>query len=338
MSSRHALRPSAFSLIEILIAVTVLALGLLGLGMVFPVVVRQQRVAQDSIQGLSAARSAAEYLRSRQGAVDALQFVGEKWYSNDGHTTDPDTKRPNHDGRWQVDGNGLSGAAFAIDAATGIMTIGNTATPQYIGIFDRLSPAPFTSPGGPQFVWDIALRSSAPGQVEVAVFTRRIDAGISIPTGAGAGISSYSLSHVLTGEGPNGPNTVPEPARRVPVAVDSKTGRPTLTGLDQTGKRNYSLLRTIAPVPAAPQDFPSLLRLNSTDEALLGQARQPGQKLVDNSGIIHTVSRASDDFKNAVILERPLSDYQRDQIVKGNVQFLMTPQVPAAVTVVTLQK
>ena len=337
MSSRRALRPAAFSLIEILIAVTVLALGLLGLGMVFPVVVRQQRVAQDSIQGLSAARSAAEYLRARQGAVDALVLVGAQWHGN--NSTGPDGHSQGaFDGEWLVNASGVGSTSFATDATTGIMTVGPTSTPQYIGMFDRLSPAPFTSPSGPQFVWDIALRSSAPGQVEVAVFTRRIDAGIRIPTGAGAGISSYSLSHVLTGEGPNGPNTVPESARRVPVAVDSKTGRPTLTGLDQTGKRNYSLLRTIAPVPAGPQDSPSLLRLNATDAALLGQARQPGQKLVDNSGIVHTVARVSDDFNNAVLLERPLTDYQRDQIVKGNVQFLMTPQVPAAVTVVTLQK
>lgn len=40
-----------FTLIEILIAVIILALGLLGLGVVFPVVIREQKIAQDRIYG-----------------------------------------------------------------------------------------------------------------------------------------------------------------------------------------------------------------------------------------------------------------------------------------------
>ncbi len=40
-----------FTLIEILIAVIILALGLLGLGVVFPVVIREQKIAQDRISG-----------------------------------------------------------------------------------------------------------------------------------------------------------------------------------------------------------------------------------------------------------------------------------------------
>lgn len=44
-------RRGGFSLIEILVAVIILALGLLGLGAVFPVVIREQKIAQDRISG-----------------------------------------------------------------------------------------------------------------------------------------------------------------------------------------------------------------------------------------------------------------------------------------------
>jgi len=332
-TTRVLVRARGFSLIEILIAVVVLSLGLLGLGMVFPVVVRQQRQAQDSIQGLSTARSAAEYVQARRAVVEALLKVGEEWYPNDRHTKIGQAEQ--FDGEWLVDSSSVGGGAtFVTDRTNGLMTIGLSSAPQYIGLYDRLAPAPFTSSGGPQFVWDLALRASGPGQVEVAVFTRRIDAGIRIPTAASSGIKQYTLSHVLTGE-----PSVPAANRRVPVAVD-KNGRPTLTGLNESGsnKNAYSPLVTVSPVNPESGDPENLLRLNSSDLALLGQARQPGQKLVDNRGVVHTVVRAAENTTNGVILEKALTEVQFDEIAASQMQFLMTPQVPAAVMVITLRE
>jgi prepilin-type N-terminal cleavage/methylation domain-containing protein len=57
-------RRAAFTLIEVLMAVLVLAVGLLGLAAVLPAVLKQQWAAADSVQGLMAARSCIAYLNS----------------------------------------------------------------------------------------------------------------------------------------------------------------------------------------------------------------------------------------------------------------------------------
>ncbi len=70
-----------FSLIEILIAILVLALGLLGLGAVFPAVISEQRAAVDSVQGAAAAASAGATLRG-----------GEAWAGGYDGREDPGTR------------------------------------------------------------------------------------------------------------------------------------------------------------------------------------------------------------------------------------------------------
>lgn len=62
---RRAARSSAagFSLVEVLIAIVVLGLGLLGLASVFPAIIAQQREATDQIQGMLAAETAASTLQ-----------------------------------------------------------------------------------------------------------------------------------------------------------------------------------------------------------------------------------------------------------------------------------
>ena len=61
MKSPHAhpiASARAFTLVEVLMAVLILAIGLLGLGAVLPMVVRQQRDSADGTFGLIAMRSA----------------------------------------------------------------------------------------------------------------------------------------------------------------------------------------------------------------------------------------------------------------------------------------
>lgn len=56
-----------FTLIEVLLGILILALGLLGLGAVIPVVVREQRAASDATLGVAVAASAEQYLTRSLG-------------------------------------------------------------------------------------------------------------------------------------------------------------------------------------------------------------------------------------------------------------------------------
>lgn len=67
------LRPSrrpAFTLVEVLLGIIILAIGLLGLASVFPLVVRQQRAAQDGVVGVTAAGAAESFLTQHRGYLD----------------------------------------------------------------------------------------------------------------------------------------------------------------------------------------------------------------------------------------------------------------------------
>ena len=67
----------AFSLVEVLIAVLVLALGLLGLGAIFPAVISEQRRSFDSITGESVAKLVEDTLNRNNELVDLSALQGD---------------------------------------------------------------------------------------------------------------------------------------------------------------------------------------------------------------------------------------------------------------------
>lgn len=285
-----------FTLIEVLIAVLVLAIGLLGIGAVFPVVVRQQRMAQDTIQGITARQSAEAYILARVNK-NKVALVKEIATYVDSQT------KPEE---WQVP---------PVDLKTGVITLNTEKLP----LGDRLSPPPFSEGVDPQFVWDVAVRRVGPNQLELAVFVRRIDVGITLGQPSG---KKYTLSHALVGDG------VQAAYRRVPVGMDT-TGRPTLNGTP-----NYATLQV---VDVDPRDQGTKLQFaKNTPVGLLAALRQPGQKLVDNTGVVHTVAKADDVDRWTVVLEQPVAADVLVAIERDGLQLsaLVTPQVPAAATVV----
>ncbi len=210
----------AFTLIEVLIAVLVLALGVLGLAAVFSVGIPQQRIAGEQLMGLNTLQSAkAVLLRDRRlndphSPIDPAQMQERGWYGlqqkvadDPGQLFDPgETWSPVGEWILPADQAGEDGMIFldpiadggdpdagevVIESATGLSQLAVR-----IPVSERLVPAPYTPGTEPQYVWDFVARRVPTGAldpatglrapttkdpIEIAVFVRRIDPGIQVP-------------------------------------------------------------------------------------------------------------------------------------------------------------
>lgn len=334
-----------FSLIEVLIAVVVLALGLLGVGAVFPVVIRSQRQSQDVIMGKVAARAASAYVLGRKDLIASLRDLAYDPTGNN-KVEDPPTYEASGWHNWRINGDGKDGT---IDPANGWINLPNPdpdfSTGQiYISPADRLYPAPHTESADPQYVWDLALRRKKEGGAQVVIFTRRIDPQISIP-------DNVTLSDALIYSG-NAESRLP-----VAVGVDDEAGLPT-----GTGRGAYSMIRKVELAAwggdandGEPDRRLVLIRPagtdvdetgNSTRFSIVRRAEVIGQRLVDNMGNVYTVTdtiTAQSDGEDGspaqwLQLDPPLAIKTIQQSADGaDIVMLMTPQVPAAVEVIDIE-
>lgn len=290
-----------FSLVEVLIAILVLALGLLGLGAVFPAIISEQRRAFDSISGETVAKIAEDMLRSG-AVVDTTDLRGP-----DLGRVGPQSAGGNGLGRpvrvgaavpydyvWVMDqfvqlegpivdwsnGAPIPGVRSFADFASGTWWANSRATgsgqdAQILPVSARLHPQPYSG-AEPAFVWDAVARRSPAGPVQVGVFVRRIDDRIRVPGDA-------TLSDVLTGG--NSTDT------QLPLALDAPTGR-----LVPPTPNNANL---VYPPPQALQVFVDERRLDwlvlESDpdsgglDSSIGFVRRVGQQLLDNTGVVRTV-------------------------------------------------
>lgn len=350
----------AFSLIEVLIAIVVLALGLLGLAAVFPVVLSQQRDATDTVQGLSAARSVGEFLAghgplNQKPASNANQAVPTNrrgWgvltrqadWSQFGGWTPPAlvadlTQIP-------------AGVGLALNPATGWMALGQQGgVTIFLPLADRLTPTPYSTLDDPRFVWDFAARRvdvSPTGvrpatttldddQVQVAIFVRRIDVSI-------RRADNRTLREVFLND------TLPPAQRRVPVAVDAR-GRPTQDGLGGGAFPNYSPIVSFAyefaPAPDTPAGASQVewIRLDTRTgfDDLRVYFAQVGQKFVSQMGTVHEVVEVRNPGGADALRLRvqPGIDARLGADVatlpEGELRLLGTPQSPASVVVRTIR-
>ncbi len=317
---------AAFTLIEVLMSIFVLALGLLGLGAIIPGIIREQRVASDRTLGIVVANDAKAYLNARAdlrrlglpragtGGGSGLGTTAGQSYGLGAWLRDDQWSRSYTWDTNSIDasdyedlGNVVIGGRVSVGGSTG------SVDPAIIPLSDRLYPSPASNLSAPQFVWDFVARrlpptesggyalmadsslgllSGTPEQwrtgVEIAVFVRRVDTGIRVPRGeTGFGVMLGSASTQI-----------------LPVGV-SEDGIPTGAGANTSQGQIYPPPMTLR----AEYDNakPTLLRLEN-DTLLSGSepgstvtlqnrlllASQVGQQLVDNLGNVYTVEEVVD--------------------------------------------
>lgn len=347
---------AGFTLIEVLIAVLILAIGLLALGAVVPVVVRQQRNAQDAIVSVDMARGAADTLRTR---ADLNRL------------TLPGTNTPAGFGVWLKDANWSPSTGTAKDRNLWTLpsnneldpddgdysfdVVGNSSEDSEIQVADRLWPTP-ASGRAPQFVWDFVGRrvEKLPGEsaekLQLAIFLRRLD--LNIRPKAGYNILQTLTNEYLVKDGKPLAKLAQADMRR-PVGTSPLNGQPTLNG---TGK--YARVLEL-DVEFNKGDKRDVLALELPSGGSPGNptpvqpgnpikmAQQIGQKLVDNFGNVYTVTEIDPEgVKNSVRVSPPVPTWvpALDSASKSGKpkdertlrQVVFTPQIPASVEVVTL--
>ncbi len=323
----------AFSLVEVLIAVFVLSLGMLGLASIFPVILREQRTAAETTEGTIALGSTESTLRAHADLNRTGANAGWGIFQDDADQDDGWSNR----GQWMVPG--LLGAGepdfdsrMYVDSATGQLRIlsdnpnGPNADPFgddiLIPLSSRLGPAPFVRGASPRVEWIMAARRiitevddqddllpTTTDELEVAVFVRAIDRGIQVPRRDRSDKADWArygrtinLSDVLlAGEIAfnRGKPAVRASEARVPVAVRPTTGVPT-----GNGQGVYAVPFTVALKDYVFDDTNAGTLVDDRDRLqldlpqsspLLQLISQPGQKIIDGRGNIYTVRGATTD-------------------------------------------
>lgn len=307
----------AFTLVEVLLGIIILAIGLLGLASVFPLVVKQQREAQDVVIGVSSGEAAEAFMRSQRGYFSPAvnDFVGLNAPSGKSgwgalswalYQTALQNKQEKH-GLVNWSDAFKQGAAYktAIYGAQAESSAGNVKGALYIGSdqgtqydtiikpYDRLLPMPSANVN-PLFVWDIApmlatpidpsnpiaLRTPLP--LRITVFIRRIDPGIRLP------YDDVTKTTMTLGD-------AIAQGKVLPLAVDAD-GMPTLNGNGAYPGFFYPTVQTVyRRFGASGGSFNVVQFQEAAESTALAAARQVGQQLVDVEGNIYTVVALPDE-------------------------------------------
>jgi prepilin-type N-terminal cleavage/methylation domain-containing protein len=303
-----------FSLIEVLLAVLVLGLGLLGLAAVFPVVISQQRDSFDVVSGGVADIAVRSFVESDAFTDGWTRVLRDQGFGRPNGTEprNPQTNQAEDSiAAWVED------ATFAWEptwtwrnvplnpedelrrrgdlylglGATIVFRSGGPLQPPRWEL-DTPAASAFSDPGvvaapvesrlfpapfsgaRPQFVWDLVPRRTPQNELQLALFIRRIDTGIRVPEG-------FTLSDTLTGADP----AFEAERIRLPLGLD-RDGRTSGNGAPLNGNGNtepqYSLPvvlnAQVIDNPGIPNEDESFVVVRLTAPADL-PARQAPQLL-----------------------------------------------------------
>jgi len=297
--------PRAFSLVEVLIAILVLSLGLLGLGAVFPTILRQQRLATQTTLGLTAQNAAGPIL----GSNDSFKPGGPGWSAlreyvilatggSDGDwiAVEPEQDNPAHLGSY-------------------ILPDSTDPDRVFLPLSQRLYPLPYSTEVAPRFVWDIAARITdtadpANSPLKVAVFLRPVDTGIRPGMWEKLNGDRERRSLVTTFLS----DAIPLRDRRNPVSTTGK-GEPTFDGRRDRSARYATPIVGEIDGPGTGIKDPRLFSLTDvlspgTDrDVAVALLAQPGQRFIDRNGDVFTIASVDrDSFGGALLTaDRPLS-------------------------------
>ncbi|MBX3390008.1 MAG: prepilin-type N-terminal cleavage/methylation domain-containing protein [Phycisphaeraceae bacterium] len=318
----------AFTLIEVLLGIIILAIGLLGLAAVFPLVVKQQRDAQDTVIGISAARGAETVLKSRTGyfsqtAQDIVGLNAPSGKSGWGALSwalyqTANAKKSEDFGlvRWStvfndsntfktaIYGNTaeqLAGSALGTSAVRGALYIGSDQGSQHdvvIKPYERLLPMP--APGvEPQFVWDIVPMLATPIDTNTIIATRT-----ALPLRIAIFVRRIDSAIRLPQDPTTGKTMSLGDAVNaglvLPLGADGD-GLPTLNGQGIYPRFFYPSVQSAYRRFGADAGPFNVIRFKSTTSAtVLAAARQIGQQLLDNEGNFYTVVALPDETGSEV--------------------------------------
>lgn len=368
---------AGFSLLEVLIAIVVLGLGLLGLGAVFPVIIAQQRESVATVEGISVASMAETILTTSNEIIDfspwfnpASRFGYEGPGSSDeityewvvapfspysGYEQPPGFQgfTGSQDGFWYQELNGSLDPISTNDITTpaGMSTV--------LTVQDRLIPQPYSGKD-PKYVWDIvARREPDTRRPQLAIFIRQVDQRIRVP-------SDRSLSDMLIVGGPDTTRPV------LPVGLyggnHPQTGKRGLPAVDDGKDANIVYAQPQSLQVQVAKDHLDWLIIEDADnmniDASISFATEPGQLLLDNTGVVRTVlgpatgpgSQQGGDTTRIVRVSPPFSashavgdisaygenandfpmnDAERASWIR---QIVFTPRKPFAIHIVTLEE
>lgn len=285
-----------FSMVEVLIAILILGLGLLGLAAVFPVVISEQRRSIEAVEGEAAASTAEAVLRA---SPDIFELPAQ-WFNPDptvlGNTFgkanagdqfftyewvvppfEPYDSYPVRPGFGPGVGFSSDGVWYSDLATSGSVNFSDfDDMDKFLTVADRLIPRAYSGKA-PQYVWDVVLRRR-PGanKPQIALFIRRVDARIKVPNGV-------ALDDVLV-RGVDGGDPV------LPVSIDLTTGQPVVDD-GQNGDFVYASPQTLN-VQVFKDQLDWLVFENAGDPLIdtsISFATRPGQLLVDNTGTVRRV-------------------------------------------------